>query len=104
MTIAAELAARVAEDDRLELFRPPTTGVVLWRARGHSLERIRGELRGSFASLADINGERWFRSVAANPLADPHLLVDETLGWCDSGTCAHIGRPILLAIPLRQAR
>ncbi len=79
MTIAAELAARVADDDRLELFRPPTTGVVLWRPRGRSLERVRGELRRSFVSIAEVNGERWFRSVAANPLADPHLLVDETL-------------------------
>ncbi len=77
MGLAAELARLIEGDNDLELFAPPTTGVVLWRPRDADVRAIRARLRQSYVSLAEVAGETWLRSVAANPLADPRLVVDE---------------------------
>lgn len=36
-------------------------------------------LKGAFVSLSTVHGETWLRSVAANPNADPDLVVDAVL-------------------------
>jgi len=75
--VAAELLARlVDEHPALELWAPPGTGVVNWRPSGRDPAEVRERLSDAWVSLADIAGARWFRSVAANPLADPHHVID----------------------------
>ena len=79
MELAQRLAERVELEPELELFARPTTGVVLWRpARGAAAE-VRERLDGAFVSLSTTHGETWLRSVAANPNADPDLVVDAVL-------------------------
>jgi len=77
MELAAELARLVGGHDDLELFALPTTGVVLWRPRDADARAVRARLRRTYVSLVEVAGETWLRSVAANPLADPRLVVDE---------------------------
>lgn len=80
MGLAADLANIISSDARLELFRQPTTGVVLWHPRATAeLEAVRAQMRSSFVSITEISGQRWFRSVAANPMADPASVVDDAL-------------------------
>lgn len=79
MGIARALAERVAAEPSLELFARPRTGVVLWRPRSADPRDVQRRLERSFVSLADVEGELWLRSVAANPLADPDLVVDDVL-------------------------
>jgi L-2,4-diaminobutyrate decarboxylase len=79
MELAGALAARVRSEPALELFAPPTTGVVLWRPRHADAREIRARMRGAFVSLTDVRGETWLRSVAANPHADPGRVVDSAL-------------------------
>jgi len=79
MRLAGELADQVASQPRLELFRRPVTGVVLWRPAGADPAEVRGRLTQSFMSVADVAGQRWFRSVAANPMADPRRVVEDVV-------------------------
>ena len=71
---AAALAKLVAADHRFELWAAPTTAVVVWRPRGVSASEVRARLQGAWVSLTVIDDETWFRSVAANPAADPELV------------------------------
>lgn len=79
MEIAAELARQVAGHEQLELFAEPTTGVVLWRPRGTDPRMLRDRLEGAFVSLASLGKDIWLRSVAANPQADPTLVVERVI-------------------------
>ncbi len=40
-------------------------------------------MRDAWISLADIAGEEWFRSVVANPLANPEHVVTAVLDALD---------------------
>ncbi|MBI3688424.1 MAG: aspartate aminotransferase family protein [Actinobacteria bacterium] len=90
MVLAEELADRIEAEPELELFTRPSTGVVLWRparwpARwpaGTDLGAVRSRLTRSFVSLTEVRGEQWFRSVAANPMADPARVVDDMRAAC----------------------
>ena len=80
MEIAARLAERARSDDRLELCSGPETGVVVWRPAGVTdLASLRDRLERAFVSLASVGGGSWLRSVSANPMADPELVVEEVL-------------------------
>lgn len=79
MSVADRLIARIEAEPLLEAYGPNRSGVVAWRHRRHPADRIRVELAGAFVSSVDIDGTEWLRSVAANPLADPDLVVDEVL-------------------------
>jgi L-2,4-diaminobutyrate decarboxylase len=79
MELAGALAERIQDEPKLELFAPPTTGVVLWRPRHADAREVRSRMRGAFVSLTDVKGETWLRSVAANPHADPGRVVDSVL-------------------------
>ena len=59
--------------------RAPATGVVLWRPARRSRPPKSRRLDGAFVSLSTVHGETWLRSVAANPNADPDLVVDAVL-------------------------
>jgi L-2,4-diaminobutyrate decarboxylase len=80
--LAAALAERVAAEPELELWQLPRTGIVLWRPRG-DLRTVQASLAAAFVSIAEVHGQTWLRSVAANPLADPNLVVDEALAAVD---------------------
>ncbi len=63
------LADLIMSDDRVELKQYPETGVLNWRPKSKSVNDIALQL-GSTSSKTKINGELWFRQVAANPNAN----------------------------------
>lgn len=79
MAIAERLAELVDAHPELELWRSPTTGVVLWRPRRVPAQAVRDGLSGALVSLTTVGEETWLRSVAANPSADPQLVLDRVL-------------------------
>jgi L-2,4-diaminobutyrate decarboxylase len=50
--------------------------VVNWRPAVRDLVAVRDRPTGAWVSITGIDGQRWYRSVAANPLADPALVID----------------------------
>ena len=81
MDIASRLADAVEEDPRLELHSGPETGVVVWRpVAAGDLGELRERMQRAFVSLTSVAGERWLRSVSANPMADPELVLAEVSG------------------------
>jgi len=75
MALAVRLADLISDTAEFELWAPPVTGVVNWRPHGQDPATVRSRLRDAWVGIAEIAGESWFRSVAANPLADPdHVL------------------------------
>jgi L-2,4-diaminobutyrate decarboxylase len=75
MDLAMRLAQFIEESAQLELFRPPQTGIVLWRPRElAAFDTILRRLPLGSASTTAIGGGRWLRCVAANPNADIDLL------------------------------
>lgn len=79
MELADRLAARITGEPALELFGDPVTGVVLWRPYEASPAAVRERMEEAIVSLAHIGNTSWFRSVAANPQADPDRVVDSVL-------------------------
>lgn len=75
MANAERLARLIDADPRLELHSPPTTAVVVWRPRDEPATDARAGMRGAFASLTEIDGETWLRSVCVNPDADVAALL-----------------------------
>jgi len=59
------------------------TGVVNRRPVGHDPAAVGARQRDAWISLADIAGDSWFRSVAANPLANPEPVVTAVLNALD---------------------
>lgn len=71
MAMAGELAAWIADDDRLELLTPPETGVVVWRAvKPDATEKLHAALPPGSTSLTTLSNGCWLRNVAANPNFD----------------------------------
>ena len=83
MRIADDLTARIDASPDLESFAPHASGVVAWRHRHADNARLQQELTGAFVSTVQIDGETWLRSVAANPMARPDLVVDAVLAAAD---------------------
>ncbi|MDP9404986.1 MAG: pyridoxal-dependent decarboxylase [Actinomycetota bacterium] len=83
MALADRLCTLVEEDDRLELWNHHITGVVNWRPRQGDARTVRDRLANAWVSLATIDGGVWLRSVAANPHADPELVVSQILDACE---------------------
>lgn len=78
-----QLERIVLESDDLEAGCRNRTGVLLWRPIGASEDYLRAtqrRLEESWVSIAIVDGEAWFRSVGANPMADPALVVSEIRG------------------------
>ena len=57
--------------------------MVNWRPVGHDPAAVSARLCDAWISLADIAGDSWFRSVAANPLANPEPVVTAVLNALD---------------------
>ena len=76
---AQQLADLVAQTPELELWRRPVTGVVNWRPRRQVADAVRARMHDAWVSTATIEGATWFRSVAANPRADPEHVVAAVL-------------------------
>lgn len=74
MRIAERLADIVDASPDFELYAPPTTGIVLWRPIGEDAVNLRERLRDAYVSTAYVGQDRWLRSVAANPMADPDVV------------------------------
>jgi L-2,4-diaminobutyrate decarboxylase len=65
------LARLIAAHPDFVLWGEPATGIVVWRPTRHDAAAVRSRMRHGFVSLAAVDGTQWFRSVAANPNADP---------------------------------
>jgi len=77
MTLADQLANFIRDEERLELFAWPTTGIVVWRARSQqTVERLLKDLPAGMTSTVTIGQDKWLRNTAANPNADVHLMID----------------------------
>ncbi len=80
MGLADELHDLVDAHDQLVARSRPHTGIVCWRHRAVPSEVLLQHLPPDvLVSSTVVAGERWLRSVAANPLADPRLVVDGVL-------------------------
>lgn len=75
MYLASILAAELAKDDRFSLWSAPTTGVTVFRPLTMSTEEFYQRLPEGMFSTCNLEGEKWLRSVAANPLAEIDLIV-----------------------------
>lgn len=75
MRRAEDLATLVRDDARWELHCAPTTGIVVWRPRRAAASDVRDRMEGAFASLTELEGETWLRSVCVNPAADVERLI-----------------------------
>lgn len=80
MDLAVDLFERIDAHDDLVADSFPVTGVVVWKHRTVPTDDIVRALPDDVVvSSTTIAGERWLRSVAANPLADPSVVVDGVL-------------------------
>lgn len=75
MDRARHLAALVASHGDLTLWGEPQTGIVVWRPDRADPVDVRGRMRDGFVSLTVVDGRPWFRSVAANPSAEPARVI-----------------------------
>jgi L-2,4-diaminobutyrate decarboxylase len=74
---ADQLADLIKSDPRFLLWGPNQTGVVVWRPLNAEPSVVRSRLQNGWVSLTEVDGQTWFRSVAANPSADPSYLFDQ---------------------------
>ena len=77
MAKADQLAQLIESDPRFLLWGPNQTGVVVWRPVDAEPSDVRNRLENGWVSLTEVDGQTWFRSVAANPSADPSYLFDQ---------------------------
>lgn len=74
-----ELRDLAEGDPDVELFPPHLdrhTGVLLWRPTHADVRETQTRLRNAWVSVTEVDGTPWFRSVGANPLADPAGVLD----------------------------
>lgn len=80
MELAEELHGLVEAHDELVPRSQPRSGIVCWRHRTVPSDVVLGHLpRDVVVSSTVIAGQPWLRSVSANPLADPRLVVEGVL-------------------------
>ena len=76
--MAMSLANHIKHEPSLELRCEPETAVVVWRPRDPTIfDAVSNNLPVGFASQTTLDGERWFRNVAANPNVDIELIKAE---------------------------
>lgn len=64
------LAELLRRRDDVEVFRTPNTGVLLWRPLRCSTDDVLEALGITIGSLGLVDGWRWVRMIAANPMLD----------------------------------
>ncbi len=80
MGLAETLHDLIETHPELEVRSRPQSGVVNWRHRSVPTRSLhQGLTEDVFVSMTTIDGEPWLRSVAANPNADPELVVEGVL-------------------------
>jgi len=77
MALSQELAVAIADDDRWVLWNRPRTGLTVFRPSHETAEEVHRRLPEGMLSLCSVGGQRWLRSVAANPLADVSGIVGQ---------------------------
>lgn len=77
LTHMQEFARHITEQGGTELFAPPVTGVLAWRAPRVPTDRLLEALPAGSTSFTTIQGEKWLRNVAANPNADTLALAEQ---------------------------
>ncbi|VAW41365.1 Pyridoxal-dependent decarboxylase family protein [hydrothermal vent metagenome] len=70
MSMANILATELSKEDNISLWAMPETGVTVFRPLTMSTEEFYQCLPEGMFSNCVLDGEKWVRSVAANPLAD----------------------------------
>ena len=70
MSMASILATELSKEDNISLWAIPETGVTVFRPLTMSTEEFYQCLPEGMFSNCVLDGEKWVRSVAANPLAD----------------------------------
>ena len=88
MSMANMLAAEMSKEDGICLWAMPKSGVTLFRPTAMSTEEFYARLPDGMFSTCVLDGKKWVRSVAANPLADIEKIikaVQEAVGEEDRG-------------------
>lgn len=76
---ANQLADLVKVDRRFQLWGTPNAGIVVWRPREQDARLVRSSLSDAWVSLIEIDGDVWFRCVAANPNVDPQHVFERVV-------------------------
>lgn len=76
MALAQGLHDALSRDDRVTLFGPAQSGLVLWRPNAEPAADLRARLPVGMSSLTEVEGQAWVRQVAANPVADLGVILD----------------------------
>jgi glutamate/tyrosine decarboxylase-like PLP-dependent enzyme len=75
MSMANKLATELSKVDNISLWAMPETGVIVFRPLTMSTEEFCQCLPEGMFSNCVLDGEKWVRSVAANPLADVDKII-----------------------------
>ena len=70
MSMARKLANELSKEDSICVWAMPQTGVVVFRPLTMTTEEFHQSLPEGMFSNCVLDGKKWIRSVAANPLAD----------------------------------
>ena len=70
------LAERLSASEEIELLCTPSTGVVVFRPLNQDTQMFYEELPSGMFSTCVIREKKWLRAVAANPLADIDLIME----------------------------
>ena len=70
MSMASTLAANLSKEDNISLWAMPETGVTVFRPLTMSTDEFYQRLPEGMFSNCVLDGKKWIRSVAANPLAN----------------------------------
>ena len=70
MSMARLFATELGKEPNICLWAMPETGVTVFRPVAMSVEELHQCLPDGMFSSCTLNGEKWARSVAANPMAD----------------------------------
>lgn len=70
MSLVTMLAERLAKEEHISLWAAPTSGIIVFRSLTMSTEELYKRLPEGMFSTCILEGEKWLRAVAANPLAD----------------------------------
>jgi len=82
MDLASRLADRLAGDRDLVLWSRPETGITVFRPAAVDVDSFMTRIPAGMLSTCTVQGERWVRSVAANPMADVEAIFERILRAC----------------------
>ena len=77
MAMANYLADQLDTADGMDLWARPKTGITVFRPQGCSVDEVLAQLPEGMLSTCVLQGEKWLRSVAANPMADIEAIWDQ---------------------------